>query len=296
MGPRLFLFLCLTPTAHACGSFREFAVANCTACPTLDETRPGVQMAVCKDRVGDTGGEMAYTCACGNFPRSIEPAIRYFPKVEGNVTKCAASWAEAPELFTALTAIYVVVMVYALAHIFYIIALSRIFCCKRVSCTKNNGSALLLGVGWFSHVALKVWRIAAQGEIAVGYSNAYEHAALAYGFSFLQTIYYVCLFLAIPFYITSICDMVCPGEEWAARRRIINGTLWCLATVTALSYVVLFGALRRDAEGKRKDTAPIFGFVVTFSSILLFLVANVFMYLAYRSMREVRLLAASCGT
>ena len=270
MGPRLFLFLCLTPTAHPCGYFREFAVANCTACPTFDETRPGVQMAVCKDRVGDKGGEMAYTCVCGNFPRSLEPALWYYPKAEGNVTKCAASWAEAPKLFTALTAIYVVVMVYALAHVFYIIALSRICCCKPGVCTKNSAAALLLGVGWLFHVALQVWRIAAQGEIAVGYSNAYEHAALVYGFSFLLTVYYVCLFLAIPFYITSICDMVCPGEEWAVRRRIINGTLWGIPIVTVLFYVIPFVVSLQSRGDILSLAARICGIGITFSSVVLF--------------------------
>ena len=37
-------------SAQLCASSREFAVGNCTACPTFDQTRHGgIRMAVCKE-------------------------------------------------------------------------------------------------------------------------------------------------------------------------------------------------------------------------------------------------------
>ena len=291
---RLFLFLSLAPAVQPCEYFREFPVDNCTACPTIDENRPGVKMAVCETRYKNAG-EMAYACVCGSFPLTLEPALQYYPQIEGNLTKCAESWVAAPAVFTTLTVVYVALMLYALAHVFYIIALSRICCCNSDGCTKNNCSALSLAVGWLFHVVLKMWRIATQGEIAVGHSSAEQHAWLAHGFAFLQTGYYVCLFLAIPFYITSIFEMVCPGKRRAVRRCIVNATLWFLAFVTGLSYIVMFNvSLQSNADNLIQGTARICGLVISISCMISFLVANVLMYLAFRSMREVRLHAAPC--
>ena len=294
---RVFFILCLAPTAQPCDSFREFPVANCTTstCPIYDENRPGVQMAVCERRYKKTG-EMAHACVCINFPNTSEPALKYYPHSDGSLTKCAASWSAAPSLFTTLSVVYVLIVLYALAHVFYIIALSKSrmgCCCNSDGCTKNNWSALTLAIGCLFHVVLKLWRISTQGEVVIGHSSAEQIERLAFAFAFLLTGYYVCLFVAIPFFVTSICDMVFPGEEWAVRRRIINATLWCLAIVTAACYIVVL-VVPRQTNGLAKTAARICGAVISVSSALLFVIANVFMYLAVRSMREVRLHAAPC--
>ena len=75
-------------SAQLCGTSREFAVDNCTACPTLDHTHGDVEMAVCEEREADTGDNIAYACVCLNFPASVRaPPLVYYPHVEGNVTQ-----------------------------------------------------------------------------------------------------------------------------------------------------------------------------------------------------------------
>ena len=54
--------------AQLCSFSREFAVDNCTACPTLDHTRGDVRMAVCQERAAGTGVGIAYACVCLDFP------------------------------------------------------------------------------------------------------------------------------------------------------------------------------------------------------------------------------------
>ena len=122
-------------SAQLCASSREFAVDNCTACPTLDHTRGDVRMAVCEERAAGIGVGKAYACVCLNFPDRA-PALVYYPHVEGNVTRCASSWATAPQLNTALVVVCVCVQLYAATHLMYIVVLSGMFSCKQPRYTK----------------------------------------------------------------------------------------------------------------------------------------------------------------
>ena len=137
-------------SAQLCSSSREFAVDSCTACPKLDHTRGGVEMAVCEKRATATGNGTAYACVCLDYPkiRFISPLI-YYPQVEGNVTRCANSWATAPQLFTALFFVTACAQLYAATHLMYIVVFSGM--CSS-GCTKMNSSALLICMAplfWF---------------------------------------------------------------------------------------------------------------------------------------------------
>ena len=136
---QLFLSLCFVSVeAQFCRPSREFAVDNCTACPTFDQTRHGkIPMAVCEERLADPGSGKAYACVCISFPigAMIEP-LQYFPRTNGNVTWCEEMWATAPVVQTAVTSVSAVVLLYVSAHFLYISLLSRICCCARHGCTK----------------------------------------------------------------------------------------------------------------------------------------------------------------
>ena len=86
---------------QSCSSFFEFAVDNCTACPTLDHTRGDVRMAVCEERAAATGNGTAYACVCLDYPgiRIASSPLMYYPHVEGNVTRCANSWPDGEGVF-----------------------------------------------------------------------------------------------------------------------------------------------------------------------------------------------------
>ena len=115
-----------------CSSLFEFAVDNCTACPTLDHTRDDIEVAVCEERVENT----SYACVCLQKDHSVTYTFFYFPHVDGSGTRCANSWETAPNAYAALTVLSSSVLLYTMAHFFYIAMLSGIFSCKRHKCTK----------------------------------------------------------------------------------------------------------------------------------------------------------------
>ena len=133
--PFLILWF-VSGSAQLCASSREFAVDNCTACPTLDHARGDIKMAVCEKRVAGTGGGIAYACVCQNFPDASAPPLVYYPHVEGNVTRCASSWAMVPQLNTALVVVQSCVQLYAATHLIYIVVRSGMCSCKQHGCTK----------------------------------------------------------------------------------------------------------------------------------------------------------------
>lgn len=157
---RLFGSLCAA-SANLCAASREFDVDNCTACPTFDHTRDNVQMAVCEERGVDTEGTMIYACVCGNFPASsfLVHGLLYYPQIEGNVTRCAASWATAPVLYTCLSVVGAGVILYAVSHLFYIVLLSTTCCGNSTGCKKVNVSAFFFIVAGLFWTCIPLWRI-----------------------------------------------------------------------------------------------------------------------------------------
>ena len=129
-------------STQQCVSSREFAVDNCTACPTIDRTRGNIQMAVCEERAANK----SFACVCGNFPTKYwTPLLRYYTHVKGNVKVCANWWETAPHVHTAVTVPCLGVLLYAAAHCFYIVARSEMFSCKHRKCTKLNVAAFAAG-------------------------------------------------------------------------------------------------------------------------------------------------------
>ena len=197
-------------SAQLCASSREFAVDNCTACPTLDQTRGDIKMAVCEKRAAGTGGGIAYACVCLNFPDATSPPLVYYPHVEGNVTRCASSWETAPQLYTALLVLCACPPLYGAAHLMYIVVLSGMCSCKQQGCTKLNASALLMCMVALCWLSIFLWTIAAQGEGDIG--NAWV------GFQFVWIPLQIFVDVSLVLLYTSICDMVFSGDDVAGWR------------------------------------------------------------------------------
>lgn len=288
----------LSASAKLCSFAREFAVDNCTACPTLDQTRGEIPMAICEKRAAGTGdGAMvyAYVCVCGNFPASgLVSALRYYPHNEGNGTRCKASWDTAPRLYTFLSVLSVGVMLYTAAHFFYISLLSRICCCSRHGCTKVNAAALSLGVAELFYLANPLWRIVTLGEIAIDDSSTAQHGGwLAYWFTGLVSCALFVQCLAQAFLYTSIFDVAYPGEDKTGLRCCANTSLWVLAGLTALSSLFsIVPLIRGDVGGW---TGELIALILTGLNGVQLLFSTVFIVRAHKTMHEVSLDPASCG-
>ena len=143
-----FLILWLASCdAQLCSSSREFAVNNCTACPTIDHTRGDIQMAVCEEREAGPGVGVAYACRCLDFPESSGASILvYYPHVEGNATRCASSWGTAPTMYTAFVVVCAGFQLFTTMHFVYIVVFTGMCSCRQHRCTKINTSALFLAI------------------------------------------------------------------------------------------------------------------------------------------------------
>ena len=201
-------------SAQFCSSSREFAVDNCTACPTRDHTRGGVQMAVCDKRDAGTGNGTTYSCVCLDFPNSGSmPPLAYYPHVEGNTTRCVSSWSMAPHLYTTLVVVGAGLQLYAATHLMYIVVLSGMFSCAgscKQRCTKNNSSALVMCIVPLCWLPIFLWTIVAQGERDIentwrGYDLISIIAAFALdvGAALLYTRYSQTLTLSVRLILTS---------------------------------------------------------------------------------------------
>lgn len=284
----LFLILCLKPDGALanCMSFREFAVDNCsTACPTLDRSRSDIPMAVCKERVADDGGGINYACVCLNFPATaIVPTMRYYPKVEGNVTRCAASWATNPVLYTFIAVVGCALSLYSAAHFLYIVALSGICCCEPSTCTRINVAALAWAVSALIWAVTPLLRIVTQGEVPSWF---------ALGFDVIVVLMHTSTSIATVLFYISISRMVYPGKDKARWRRCIEVSFWVLAAGGPLTYIVLmFIPLISQNPIVVGISITIFGMVGFVWLVLLTLYSNVFMFFAHKTMRQVRFLLA----
>ena len=206
-------------SAQLCSS-REFAVDNCTACPTHDHARD-VHMANC------TGNGTAYTCLCLDHPHhGGTPPLVYYPHVEGGVTRCASAWETAPQLNTALFVVCVCAMLYAATHLMYVVVISKMFSCKQHRCTKNSASALLLCFNRLCRLSMFLWIFVAQGKVDIG------NAWLGYHVNWnLKGVFFD---LGAALLYTSICDMAFAGEDMAGWRHCTNISFWILAITSSL--------------------------------------------------------------
>ena len=280
---RLFLSLWIAYVNAACSSSREFIVENCTACPIFDQTRHGnIQMAVCEERVVDTGYNMAYACMCRNFPTQgfLVSAMLYFPQTEGNVTRCSASWETAPGLYTLFAMVSAGVTLYAAAHFFYIVLRSRMCCCSRHAYTNGNVGAFFCGVAALFWSGVPLWRIVTQGEIAIGTGS---HAWLGHGLDVLLLGGIFGQSIGFCLIITSIFNVAYHGED-KARLRCYMTIFYCVIFGTyALSYVVLVVV---------RIVHPNFGqiyIVPLLATVLIFLLQLIPVPVAHRTMRKVSL-------
>ena len=175
--------------AQTCGnSAREFAVGNCTACPTRDHTRGGIPMAECKpQRVANIS---SYKCVCHDYPADANnPMVWYYPqRVAGNATpSCSNVWSQNPALYSVLGIVPAGISVYALIHLLYIVVASGMFSCghehfkrKRRRCTPINAAALTFALYELGHVIRQMCRVVPQGEITIGSSGAGPNSWIGY--------------------------------------------------------------------------------------------------------------------
>ena len=278
---RLFLMsLCFASAdAQLCGSSREFAVDNCTACPTFDQSRSGsVRMAMCAEGANDTGGNVAYTCVCGNVPTdAMVTVLEYYAQIDGNVTRCVPSWATAPVLFTLFSVISAGTLLYAAAHMFYIAVLSRICCCAPHGCTKINAAALVLGVGMLLWCPITLSTLMAQGDIAIATGPGHGFDVLSVCAVCLQIFGQTLLY-------TSIFDVAYPGQDKARRRCCFSSFLWGLSAANLLTYISAIVLPRIQIHSDILAWFPIFSFVFPF---VIDVVTQAPVFVAYKAIYDV---------
>ena len=283
--PFLILWF-VSGSAQLCGTSREFAVDNCTACPTLDHTRGDIKIAVCEERAltltRGTEGGIAYECVCLDFPDSA--ALVYYPHVEGNVTRCANSWETAPQLFTALAIACACTQLYAAAHLMYIVVLSGICSCKQHKCTKINASALLMCIVLLCWLSLFLLGIAAQGK-----GDIEILGKIWLGYHLVYTIAIVTFDTGLVLLYTSVCDIVFGGENVAGWRHCINVTFWTLIGACALMAIFAVAELDPSWVGADPSWISSANVIGTVLRIVTGLFSSVFMAIAHRNMHVVSL-------
>ena len=271
-------------SADHCSSDFEFAVDNCTACPTLDRTHGDIEMAVCEERAANTSS----ICAC-HGTHSIQTALLvYFPHVDGSGTRCANSWETAPHAYTALIVVSGSTMLYATAHLFYIaIKLSGICLCKRHRCTKTNMAALCIGMFELVLFTQLVVRVASQGK-NTGTSGTAYYAGVRYGMGILSLCSGAFFDLGLVMYYISISETLYPGEEMARRRRCINLPFWIVISTTSLCaiFTIAVPLLSVDEALSKTDMTSQIALLLR---VFMIVYSTVFMILAHRAMRRVRL-------
>ena len=241
----IVLLVCVS--AQLCACSREFAVDNCTACPTVDETRGNITMAVCKDRAADNEAGVTYVCRCGNFPSgAVFPSVVYFPNNQGHVTRCTNSWPTAPQRYIACMSASAIVFLYLAIHAFYVAAVSGMCSCNQRRCTKHNTSALLLGISnlfYFIYILFTI--VTQQYDIAIGSrSSAEYYTAISGAYAVLQIGFAPAIGVSLALLATSMSDMVFHGEDMAGRRRCINIIFWTFIIAFMLSWLcAAFGFL-----------------------------------------------------
>merc|ERR1719174_1359809 len=198
-------------------------------------------MAVCEKQAAGTGNGKAYACRCIDYPDygSTLPLV-YYPRVEGNVMRCASSWATAPQLYTALVVVCGCAMLYAATHLMYIIVLSGMFSCKQPRCTKTSASALLYCMSRLCWISMFLWTIVAQGEVDIG------NAWLGYHFAWITN--NISLDVGAALLYTSVADMVFGCADVAGWRHCINITFWTLTSGSVLLVAFAGGGFLAGAD------------------------------------------------
>lgn len=292
----IILFLKSVATLARCNSFRQFSVPNCTACPHLDRSRNDIPMASCSELTTDTGSVRS-VCTCANFPTETTiPAMRYYPKVELNVTRCSASWATSPGLYTVVYVLAFVLNMYTAAHFFYIAAVSGL-CCYEHNCTRFNGAAWIMAVSCLFNSATPFLRIVTQGEVA-------SRSLFALVFDFIVAGQNCTTAFALTFFTTSISHMVYSGEDKSRRRWWIDVSFYCLTMAGCITYISHFVSLLvtfqqnihdqtlTTQQGKRTTVnVAVLSLFYQLFVLVIAMYTCVFMCCAHQSMRKVSLLA-----
>ena len=278
------VLLIICASAQLCASSKSFAVENCTACATIDESRDNITMAMCAHQPADGNATGAATCTCIDFPYgAVTPSIVYYPVKEGNVIRCKNTWSTG---YAFLWSLNVIVWLYTGAHSFYVVALSGL-CYKHCRCTKHNASALFGGIHALCFLIAHVLTIATRQydimlETRTGVAGLYQGINMAVSMLYWVAVlgWAVCFFLLA----TSISDMVNHGEDMAGRRRCLNIVFWILMILMVLaSAVFLFGSM---AAPHLRD---LFNLSSTGTVYLLLLGPVVFVIIAHRRMSQVSL-------
>lgn len=221
-------------TAQYCSSSREFAVDNCTACPTIDHTHGDVKMAVCEER--EDG--IAYACVCLNIPDdtfSSVPFLAYYPHVEGNETRCASSWETAPHLFTTLNVVCACAQLYAVTHLIYIAVRSGQCLGKPPKCTKTSACAVLLAAALIFQQCIQIFWPLATTDIQI------SGAECSVSYTLFWVCFNICMYVGIMLFYSSICDVVFGGDDMARWRHCTNISFYTLTGVTVLLYTFARG-------------------------------------------------------
>ena len=279
----LIRWIAFVNAQQSCSSFFEFAVDNCTACPTPDHTRGDIELAVCKKRVANT----SYTCVCRQADHSVTYTFFYFPRVDVNGTQCANSWETAPHLYTALSALSGCFSLYPMTHLFYIVMLSGICSCKRRRCTKMEIASLLLGIFSLCTFVHLVIRVTSQGKnVRISRADYYVRAKNSI------VILFWCesnlLDMALALNCTSISDTLYAGEETKRRRRCINLPFWILLGTQALCTIIMIAVICVSEDLSEITNVYIAPFAQSVRFFMLVYI-SIFMILAHRAMHQVSL-------
>ena len=273
------LILWVAPgSAQLCTSSREFAVDNCTACPTL---RGDIEVAICEERVANT----SYACVCSQIDHSVTYSFFNFPLVDESGTRCANSWEMAPHLYTAFSLVAGSVLLYPMTHVFYIVILSRIFLCKRRTCTKSNIGALFIAIWLLLTFVHLIIRVTSQGKNAGTidadyYARAHNHLKMLFWSE------HVFLDLAVALYCTNISDTLLSGEEMKGRRHCVSLTFYIPISMQCLC-AIFMTTLLCVTEDLSEMTSVYISPFWQYSKFLMLLYANIVMIIVHREMHRV---------
>ena len=266
-----------------CSSFFEFAVDNCTACPTLDHTRGDIVVAVCDERAANT-----YACVCRQpYDHSVTYSFFYFPHDDGSGTRCTNSWKTAPHAHTAMSVVCGSVLLYPMTHLFYIAMLSGICSCKHHRCTKVNTASLFLAVYLLLSFVHLIIRVTSQGK-NVGTVGA-EYYARAHNSLRIVT---WCEGILGDLNLSLICINVCDtlysyaGAEMNRRRRYINLSFWILAGTSTLCHMFMVTVLCVSEDLSEITSVYVDQFLKAMRYLTL-LYGNIFVMIAHRAMHQV---------
>ena len=262
----------------------EFKVNNCTEeCPEFDHTRGNIKIAACVyDNTSNTS-----TCSCANFPReSLSPIMQYYPQV-GHTSRCVNAFETAPALYTVMAVVSNGIILYAAAHLLYLVAQSGMFSCTDRSCSKVDVAALLYAGYQLIYFVRNILVQLAEHRL-VGNNSADDYLRLGHSVEVL----YVCAaalgMLCLGLFYTSIVDTIYAGENKVVPRYVISTIFWILAIAGTLGFIFQIPRAFMSDEDLKDMWAGTYG-IANGIAALMTIFSLVFMIIAHVTIARVSL-------